>query len=130
MSMWGPLTSSYRWCTIRLALVLTLLTIITFPPLDAQSASPRSPPHIRPSFAPIPPCTTSSVEDPLSSVYARLIPVHGELPWNNVSRASVALGHLRVLGTEYLTTNEIVWTHSALRQFWTFLCVRWEQSAP
>ncbi|KAH8990768.1 hypothetical protein EDB92DRAFT_1863102 [Lactarius akahatsu] len=94
-------------------------------PLDVRIPLPRSPLDIHPTFAPIPPQTTSSVEDLLSSIYARvawLIPVRGVQPWNDVSRASVALGHLSVLGPGHLPASDIVWTHDALRQFWTFLC--------
>ncbi|KAH9064607.1 hypothetical protein EDB87DRAFT_1598339 [Lactarius vividus] len=94
-------------------------------PLDMRTTLPRSPPDIRPTFAPIPPQTTSSVEDLLSSTYARvawLIPVRGAPSWNDVSRASVALGHFSALGPGHLPASDIVWTHDALRQFWSFLC--------
>ncbi|KAH9077677.1 hypothetical protein EDB83DRAFT_2285743 [Lactarius deliciosus] len=95
-------------------------------PLDVRTPLPRSsPPDTYPTFAPIPPQTTSSVEDLLSSIYARvawLIPVRGVPPWNDVSRASVALGHFSALGPRHLPASDIFWTHDALRQFWTFLC--------
>ncbi|KAH8981924.1 hypothetical protein EDB86DRAFT_2834629 [Lactarius hatsudake] len=94
-------------------------------PLDVRTPLPRSPLDIHPTFAPIPPQTRSSVGDLLSSIYARvawLIPVRGVPPWNDVSRASVALGHFSALGPGHLPASDIVWTHDALRQFWTFLC--------
>ncbi|KAF8270012.1 hypothetical protein EI94DRAFT_1723629 [Lactarius quietus] len=94
-------------------------------PLDARTTLPRSSPDIHPTFVPIPPQTTTSVEGLLSSIYARvawLIPVRGAPPWNDVSRASVALGKLSRLDPGYLSASDIVWTHSTLRQFWTFLC--------
>ncbi|KAI0252849.1 hypothetical protein BJV78DRAFT_1199395 [Lactifluus subvellereus] len=78
------------------------------------------------SFAPIPPQTTSSIGALLSSTYSRvawLIPVRGLPPWEGVSRASVALpvGHPSVPGPGRSSSCDIVWTHSSLRQFWTFL---------
>ncbi|KAI9438241.1 hypothetical protein H4582DRAFT_1953815 [Lactarius indigo] len=95
-------------------------------PLDVPTALPCSPTDTHPTFAPIPPQTTSSVENLLSSIYARvawLIPVRGVPPWDGVSRASVALGNSSALEPGHLPASDmIVWTHDALRQFWTFLC--------
>lgn len=94
-------------------------------PFDTRTTSPCSPPDVHPTFAPIPPQTTSAVDDLLSCIYARvawLIPVRGAPPWNDVSRASISLGNFSGLGPAQLPATDIVWTHSALRQFWTFLC--------
>ncbi|KAH9974295.1 hypothetical protein BGW80DRAFT_1303237 [Lactifluus volemus] len=76
------------------------------------------------SFAPIPPQTTASIGALLSSSYSRvawLIPVRGYPPWDGVSGASVTLGHLPAPGAGHPPSHDIVWTHSSLRQFWTFL---------
>ncbi|KAI9464004.1 hypothetical protein BJY52DRAFT_1184414 [Lactarius psammicola] len=94
-------------------------------PPDVRTALPRSPSDIYPTYAPIPPQTTSSIGDLLSSLYARvawLIPVRGAPPWNGVSRASVVLGDYSAPGPGHLPASDVVWTHSALRQFWIFLC--------
>jgi hypothetical protein len=123
--MKDPLTSSYPWYTSIWRLFSLYLQRSIKPhyipaPFDAGTALSRSPPDVHPTFVPILPQTMSSVEDLLSSTYARvawLIPVRGAPPWIDVSRASISLEN-----PSGLPASDIVWTHRTLRQFWTFLC--------
>ncbi|KAH9167077.1 hypothetical protein EDB89DRAFT_1999719 [Lactarius sanguifluus] len=80
--------------------------------LDVRTQLPRFPLDIHPTI-----CSHPSI-----LVSPWLIPVRGVPPWNDVSRASVALGPFSALGPGHLPASDIVWTHDALRQFWTFLC--------
>ena len=73
---------------------------------------------------PILPQTASSIAALFASVYARvawLIPVRGRPPWDGVSRASVALGHLSAPLSGGPSDPDVLWTRGSLRQFWAFL---------
>ncbi|KAI0299408.1 hypothetical protein B0F90DRAFT_1728484 [Multifurca ochricompacta] len=97
---------------------------IPAPFMSSQHALPRALLDTHYPLTPIPPQTTSSINALFSSTYSRvawLIPVRGVPPWDGVSRASIAFGHLPVPWPVYLSSGDITWTHDSLRQFWFFL---------
>lgn len=126
------MTSSYRWYSIHpepCSICLRRSTKPHYIPAPSHTAILRVPLDVSPVFIPVPPQTKSSIEALLASIYSRvawLIPVRGLPPWEGVSRARVALGHISMssLGHGHLATSsdsDIVWTYSSFRQFWTFL---------
>ena len=98
-------------------------------PAPLKSSHPAVPLDVPPFFVPVPPQTESSIEALFSSIYSRvgwLIPVRGLPPWEDVSRARVALSDtsIQLLGHVLSSTtnnSDIIWTYSSFRQFWTFL---------
>lgn len=126
------MTSSYRWYSIHpepCSICLRRSTKPHYIPAPSHTAILRVPLDVSPVFIPVPPQTKSSIEALLASIYSRvawLIPVRGLPPWEGVSRARVALGHISMtsLGHGHLATSsdsDIVWTYNSFRQFWTFL---------